>query len=704
MFSGEGDGIKNYYSLAWYLEHNEDWLWFEGMNHPDQELLPYTDAQPALAWVLRAFGVGGSTSVGILNLLMLLSIAGAAWVFFLLIKALSGPSWLAVGMAVMLALVSPQIARMAGHYSLAYIFVVPLFVLLIYKMTLGQNMARNSIAFALLGLILGFIHPYMLLMQVMFGGLVWGFDLLRRRIRLNLAQDGLWLGALLLPVMVVQIFMSGVDQKFDRPEDPWGFWVFQGDMRSVFAPQQGALKKLFQSIVEYDAIQWETIAFVGTASLIIGLVGLALILLRKTNLSQLRWWPLILASLVLLFFSFGYPFKWFPSITDAVPFVKNFRVLGRFSWPFVCVFGITGFVLLARASGKWRYGVFILAGLLGLWEAIDTHNNISGKIESHENVFAEESRNDAEMSIVLEALQNDIEGIMSLPYFHVGSERVSKGSDDKVLLNSMKLSYHLGVPLLGCQMSRSSLAECKDHLQLIAPVWYPKDIADRLEDGRWLVILNRAACAASELAIWERADSLASYDGLDYGLISTSSLTLTESSVELDSSWLSIDLIDSVGGEWKSESDRLALVHEYTEVLNIDPVEGEFIFSCWYWNNANARTETAVILERIDPDGNGSWDAYETLDRAYAYSADSIRFELKMNVLDTASSYRILFKQPLRSPKKVDVNHFLFAPIENDVYRLSSGKASINNHILVDYIDPPELGSLESATFDMQND
>ena len=37
------DGIKNYYALSWYLEHNVSLTQFEGMNHPNGDLVVFTD-------------------------------------------------------------------------------------------------------------------------------------------------------------------------------------------------------------------------------------------------------------------------------------------------------------------------------------------------------------------------------------------------------------------------------------------------------------------------------------------------------------------------------------------------------------------------------------------------------------------------------------------------------------------------------------
>ena len=94
LTQGGLDGIKNYYTLAWYLDHNEAWAHFEGMTHPDGDLTVYTDGHPLLAWWLRMLGVGGGASVGILNALLLLSLVPATCLTWDLFKRLGAQALL----------------------------------------------------------------------------------------------------------------------------------------------------------------------------------------------------------------------------------------------------------------------------------------------------------------------------------------------------------------------------------------------------------------------------------------------------------------------------------------------------------------------------------------------------------------------------------------------------------------------------------
>ena len=49
MFGTTGDAIKNYYTYAYYISHNDSYTNFEGMNYPYGESFLYTDCHPILA-------------------------------------------------------------------------------------------------------------------------------------------------------------------------------------------------------------------------------------------------------------------------------------------------------------------------------------------------------------------------------------------------------------------------------------------------------------------------------------------------------------------------------------------------------------------------------------------------------------------------------------------------------------------------------
>ncbi|MCB0755526.1 MAG: hypothetical protein KDB98_08040, partial [Flavobacteriales bacterium] len=138
LFGADGDGLKNYYSIAYQVIHG-DGLWFNGMLYPYGDHIIFADGQPLLTKVLGWFVDGdasnGGSVIGIMNLLMIFSLVVCAWcVHRLLVWNLVGP-WFSVPFALCIAFLSPQVLRFPGHYALGYTFFVPLGWLLIAAFT-----------------------------------------------------------------------------------------------------------------------------------------------------------------------------------------------------------------------------------------------------------------------------------------------------------------------------------------------------------------------------------------------------------------------------------------------------------------------------------------------------------------------------------------------------------------------------------------
>src|SRR5688500_14832499 len=89
LYSDAGDGLKNYYTLAYYVDHDNGWH-FSGMNYPYGENIIYTDNQPILAltlrWIDRNLFDMAPHVIGTLNMLLLVSIYLAVIVSYLLLR------------------------------------------------------------------------------------------------------------------------------------------------------------------------------------------------------------------------------------------------------------------------------------------------------------------------------------------------------------------------------------------------------------------------------------------------------------------------------------------------------------------------------------------------------------------------------------------------------------------------------------------
>ena len=99
LFEDGGDGLKNYYTLDYYVKHDQGWH-FSGMNYPYGEHIIYTDNQPLLAmtlgWIHRHVINMDKHVVGTLNMLMLLSIYLGVIVTYLLLRRWEVGRWWAL--------------------------------------------------------------------------------------------------------------------------------------------------------------------------------------------------------------------------------------------------------------------------------------------------------------------------------------------------------------------------------------------------------------------------------------------------------------------------------------------------------------------------------------------------------------------------------------------------------------------------------
>ena len=56
LFNDEGDGLKNYFTMAYYIANDSGWH-FSGMNYPYGEFISFTDNQPILSWLLTVLTI-----------------------------------------------------------------------------------------------------------------------------------------------------------------------------------------------------------------------------------------------------------------------------------------------------------------------------------------------------------------------------------------------------------------------------------------------------------------------------------------------------------------------------------------------------------------------------------------------------------------------------------------------------------------------
>ena len=513
LFSTTGDGIKNYYTFAWHIHHDTSFNHFSGMNYPYGEHYLYTDCHPLVANALRALATiwpqVASHPVGLLNLLMILSIAFTPLVLFKILIHLKLPDWMAVVFSITIAALSPQVFRLTGHLALSYSIAIPLTWLLLIRTCKNHHWISSILLFAN-GMFWMLIHAYLGMIALLFA-IVWLItaflaDNNRRRLLLSYTTTAL---SLLLPIVLFFLYARLTDNHTGRTDNPSGFFLYNAEPDDLLVPPGKPLRPLLDSLTGgVIRQQWEALGYIGFGNAML-LVAITLMTpaalinrkVRRTlqNLFDNRQLNIsLVAASVVLLFAMGIPFKQFPQLADFFPVVKQFRATGRFVWPFYFVFATAGSFILWKIwhGSQGRHTRTALATTLiaaivvfHLIEGYHYHRGVAASITTEANLFDTKQLPD-EMKQALNLIEPEgYQAIIPLPYFYQGSEVFARPRVDASVTNSLVASWHLGLPLMSANLTRTSIEESKRLVQLVTPNYYPKPISHDLPSTKPLLLL-----------------------------------------------------------------------------------------------------------------------------------------------------------------------------------------------------------------------
>jgi len=649
LFSLKGDGLKNYYSFTWFLDNNDAWIHHSGMNYPYGDHYIYTDGFFVIGWLCKSLGISGITGIGIINLLMMLSPVVSAFFLYKVLKIYRVPGLLAIVGATAIAIMSPQVDRMGGHYALAISFSFPLTLYLMVKFFKEDLNSKYSIFLFINNLFWFFIHPYLGMIATLFNLSVWLVRLLFQwwvSRSFSFPVKDIVLQSI-LPLVVLTLFMSVTDTHSDRPEKPTGFWEANASIKSLFVPTKGPLN-MWQNRFDMKKEPWEGRAYTGLGTFVL-LVFLLLrfIVYRKLDVSEIKNGSpnlsyFFIGSVLVLIFSFGIPFYQLPSLVEVFSPVRNFRAIGRFSWAFFYVASL--FVIIQSyniVQNKSNVGAWILVLFFSgasLFEGLNSHFKMAEKALNSVNYFNPEALPIAMKDMLNELDKEDVLAIMPLPYFHVGSESFTIHSKKEILLNTILLSYHSGLPILSSQLSRTSVTEAKKSMTLVSPEFYDKAITDEIGPGNVLLYSNKEGLKEMEKSYLDRSTKIYVSEKNVLAKISVDEISKTTKSIvlELDSLYevkdnLYVDSIDLPitylnyrnlpGGTLNWEKGKY--ISKELPVEEVIP--GIYEVKIWYRLAGNGRPNTSFFVETADVDGsNGKWESFETLDKSSIFSGASI--------------------------------------------------------------------------------
>jgi hypothetical protein len=500
IFAPGGDGIKNYYTYIFHAKYDTDFWNFGGMNYPYYEHMVYTDGHPLLSWLIGVFGLA-DYGIGILNFLMLISFPICAVFLYKILNHYGVKGWWAIAAALAITFMSPQVYRMTGHLSLSYVFAIPALWWLIIKCQQGKAIFW-SVVISMYLLIFFFTHPYLGMILCFFSLFFWLVNTYWNRNKWK--QHVLYIFIqVLVPIIIFQLLVAVTDTHENRVGQPAGFFDYYASWKSVFVPHDGPLAKLTH-ILKIDVGNWESWNYVGlTTTVFAWFILIYLIRNRKTiafkKIMQSELGMFTLAAYLILLFAFCFPLKYdfMRWIVDLVGPLKQFRVLGRFSWIFFyvfTVFSVVGFYkIYLKHQKKLPMLLVFCAGILFYgYEFYPVHKNLAVTISTAKNPFDKKNISDDLKELISFVDAGDYDALIFLPFQHMSSENIMLMGTEQANYDAFLLSYHTNKPLMNSISSRMSLTEAILFNNFFSPEFIEKDLVYELPDSaKILVVKNK---------------------------------------------------------------------------------------------------------------------------------------------------------------------------------------------------------------------
>jgi len=532
LFSKKGDGIKNYFTYAYHIKHDSSYTELEGMNFPYGENYLYTDCHPILANTFKSLSTVSpffeTHSVGLLNLILILSILFTFPVLYLVFVELKFNRWLSVVFSFCIALLAPQLFRLTGHFALSYSIAIPLSWLLILKCRENSKWYLYLLLFAN-NLFWMFIHAYLGIIVISFliSFAVVNYFLDNGKSH-KLGQFFLTSLSVVLPALFFYAYVSVIDTHVDRTTNPSGFFLYNAELDDVLTPSEKPFRPLLDQLTGGAIkLEWEARGYLGIFNslffIFLVFVSIASIFSKKAKRLLKNVFgnktlniSLIAASVVLLF-ALAIPFRQFPSLVETFPIFKQFRATGRFVWPFYFVFAVFAAFFFQRQilSLLSKKNIALAISLVAIFaftyclEGYYYHSPVATDITSTPNLFDEDQLPEDLQNALNSINSKDYQAIISIPFYYQGSESYSRPRQDKAVTNSLLLSYHTGIPNICANLTRTSIEESKKIVQLVTPNYYEKKIAADLDSTLpFLIIKTGTDFTKYEEVILEKSETI----------------------------------------------------------------------------------------------------------------------------------------------------------------------------------------------------
>lgn len=510
-----GDAIKNTFTYVYHSVFGKGY-WFEGMNYPYGEHIVYTDGQPVISVLLAHMdGITPEKALAVFWLLLGASyVLSIIYVYKILVHFKVHPFW-AMIFAGLICIFTPQILRLKGHYALAYTCIVPM----LFYWTIRYHEKghwRYCLYFFITGCIAAFIHPYyvaLMLMWVVF--YLVGYFIFVKAELLHKVKHAIWLfSSVVLVLGTVGVVMKLTDPVKDRPVTPFNtLYDTCTRLKQLVTSTHSPVWERFKDSDKYYMVSdgGEGYAYLGVVVTLIISICLVVMVVKSIKQKKLSivgsksgfdgiWLFLALCTLLL---GMGVPFIWgMDGLMQHLSVFKQFRSLGRFSWLFYYIITIYAVVVIyhfcSGLAGKKKFlvGYPILLLSAGLWSyevsgyVKYAHDLADKGVYYYGVVYTPEEQGWEHFLREHKYKGSDFQAILSIPFFHVGTEKLWVGDPDWKIMLSSKAALQLHLPIVDVMMSRSSWSQAMGQVRIDGGPFTDKPILRDIKTGKPFLLLH----------------------------------------------------------------------------------------------------------------------------------------------------------------------------------------------------------------------
>jgi hypothetical protein len=275
------------------------------------------------------------------------------------------------------------------------------------------------------------------------------------------------------------------------------------------------------------------------------------------------------------------------------------------------------------------------------------------------------------------------QAILTLPMFHGGSEMYERAGSNNSMIPAMIYSYHTGIPIAGVLMSRTSITETKNLIEIFNGYKKQRPLTSLLTQQDFFVLTTHDALFPDESRILGEIKQFGNNDSLGYGYIPLNNLLKRKITEKTDTLWagnVQNDFIYGNGVYIASQNRKPFLeasIKDYETIYTLDSNaihSGTYVVSFHYHYSENTYRELAcdLIVTR-----NTEWEHNIPVRRLSGFYPGFAIFEQSL-ILDKKNKYEFIIKGPLDKP--YHVSNFLLRPENETVIIITPAQDTLINN------------------------